>query len=292
MPAKDVFHAGPLHVLVHRASSQPLRTATGDLVIDRVARERWIRDTGLYVGEARVTVLLYVYRGACRLEHGPAGRVQVEVAGPGRLIAVPPGARYRFWVEPKDDLELAIAHATGAVCDRWWKAIDRQQPAVLAVRRRREVERDLEDLLQHAPSWSDHDRLAAVHYFQALLAVLAGDQTLTLPARSRGEARADECRALIEEHFQTYTSLGDLAAALDVNPDYLTRVYRARFDLSPADHLRRRKMEQASIWLREGERTMESIAKALGFADGFGFSKSFKAYSGLAPRLWRRQFRG
>ena len=44
-------------------------------------------------------------------------------------------------------------------------------------------------------------------------------------------------------------------AALDLNPDYLTRVYLARFHLSPADHLRRRKMEQASVWLREGERT-------------------------------------
>jgi len=136
-----------------------------------------------------------------------------------------------------------------------------------------------------------HDRIAALHYFQAFLNIVAGDQTLNLPARSRGDAHADHCRELIEEKFQTHTTLGALAAALDLNPDYLTRVYLARFHVSPAEHLRRRKLEQASVWLREGERTIDAIAKALGFSDAFAFSKSFKAYSGLAPHYWRKQFK-
>ncbi|MBI3832043.1 MAG: helix-turn-helix transcriptional regulator [Planctomycetes bacterium] len=286
-----VYQAGPLKVLVHRASSQPLQSESGDLVIRRAARERWIRDTGIFFGENQAHVFLYVYRGICRFEHGREQPEQVEAVGAARLIAVPSGARYRFWVEPERDLELTIVHATGAVCDRWWQDMGEARPRVLAVRRRRELERDLEDLVQHAPSWAAQDRAAALHYFQAFLCVEAGDQTLGLPARSRGDVHADRCRELIDEHFQTYTSVGELAAALDLHPDYLTRAYRARFDTSPADHLRRRKMEQASLWLREGERTVEAIAKALGFSDAFAFSKSFKAYAGLAPQLWRKQFK-
>lgn len=286
-----VYEAGPLKVLVHRASSQPLQTESGDLVIQRAARERWIRDTGLYFGDAQAHVFLYVYRGICRFEHGPQDHELLEAVGSSRLIAVPRGFRYRFWVEPEQDLELSIVHATGKVCERWWEDLGGPSPRVLTVRRRREIERNLEDLVQHAPSWAPQDRAAALHYFQAFLCVATGDQSLGLPARSRGDAHADRCRELIDEHFQTYTSLGELAAALDLNPDYLTRAYRARFDLSPADHLRRRKMEQASLWLREGERTVEAIAKALGYSDAFAFSKSFKAYSGLAPQLWRKQFK-
>jgi AraC-like DNA-binding protein len=287
-----LFQAGPLKVLVHRASSQPLRTDAGELVIHRAARERWIRDTGIFFSAIPATVLMYVYNGHCRLEHGPQGKELVKTAGPAQLIAVPPKCRYRFWVEPKEDLELTIAHASGDVCDRWWKTIARQQPGVLIVRRRREIERNLEDMLQHAPSWSDHDQIAALHYFQAFLSVVAGDQMRELPARSRGDAHADRCRELIEEHFQTHTSVRELAVALNLNPDYLTRVYLARFNQSPATHLRRRKMEQASVWLREGERTLDAIAQALDFSDAFAFSKSFKAYSGLAPQMWRRQFKG
>lgn len=292
MATSGLYQAGPLKVLVHRASSQPLQAEAGELTIQRVAREKWIRDTGIYFSESRATVLLYVYRGACKLEHGVQGQEQREVAGPAHLITVPPGARYRFWVEPDADLELAIVHATGDVCERWWKSLGGRRAGVLNVRRRREAERDLEEVVQHAPSWSAHDRSAALHYFQALLHIMAGDQTLGLPARSRGDVHADHCRELIEDHFQTYTSLSELAAALDLNPDYLTRAYRMRFDLSPAEHLRRRKMEQAGIWLREGERTIDGIAKALGFSDAFAFSKSFKAYAGLAPQLWRKQFKG
>lgn len=292
MAKPSIYHAGPLKVLVHRASSQPLQSHAGDLLIHRAARERWIRDTGIYFGESRGTVLLYVYRGVCRFEHGEEGRERVESIGRGQLAAVPPGARYRFWADAKDDVEMAIIHASGAVFERWWKLLGGPRPGLLTVRRRREVERDFEDLLQHAPSWSEHDRDAALHYFQALLSVVAGDQTLDLPARSRGDSRADRCRELIDEEFLTHTSLNELAAAMDLNPDYLTRIYRARFNFSPADHLRRRKMEQASVWLREGDRTIETIAKALGFSDAFAFSKSFKGYSGLSPKLWRQQIKG
>lgn len=292
MATSGLYQAGPLKVLVHRASSQPLQTEAGELVIQRVAREKWIRDTGIYFSESRATVLLYVYRGVCKLEHGLQGQEQHEVAGSARLIAVPPGARYRFWVEPDTDLELTIVHATGSACERWWESLGGRRAGVLNICRRRDIERGLEEVVQHAPSWSAHDRAAALYYFQALLHIVAGDQTVGLPARSRGDAHADHCRELIEDHFQTYTSLSELAAALDLNPDYLTRAYRARFDLSPAEHLRRRKMEQAGIWLREGERTIEAIAKALGFSDAFAFSKSFKAYAGLAPQRWRKQFKG
>jgi AraC-like DNA-binding protein len=286
-----IFQAGPLKVLVHRASSQLLQTDSRDLFIQRIARERWVRDTGIHFGEIRATVLMYVYRGHCRLEHGPPDKVHVETVGAAQLIAVPPGCRYRFWVEPKEDLELAIAHSGGVVFDRWWQALGGPRASVLIVRRRREIERDLENVLQNAASWAAHDRLAALHYFQAFLNIVAGDQTLNLPARSRGDAHADHCRELIDEKFQTYTSLGELAAVLDLNPDYLTRVYIARFHLSPSEHLRRRKLEQASVWLREGERTIDEIAKALGFSDAFSFSKSFKAYGGLAPHIWRKQFK-
>ena len=153
MAAPSIYQAGPLKVLVHRASSQALQTETGDLIIQRVARERWIRDTGIHFGEVRATVLMYVYRGHCRLEHGPVNKEQVATVGAAQIIAVPPNCRYRFWVEPKEDLELAIAHSSGAVFDRWWQALGGARPSVLIVRRRREIERDLEDVLQHAPSW-------------------------------------------------------------------------------------------------------------------------------------------
>jgi len=291
MRTSQVVQAGLLQVLVHRASSQPVQTESGDLIIQRAARERWIRDTGLYPSEPRVTVLLYVHRGVCRFERGPEGNEQVDYVSSAQLIAVAPGCRYRFWVDPKEDLELSIIHAKGAVCEKWWRDLGGTKATVLIVRRRRTIEHDLEEIIQHASSWSERDRAAALCYFQALLNIVAGDQTQNLPARSRGDAHADQCRELIEEQFQTYTSLRELARALALNPDYLTRVYLARYNVSPADHLRRRKMEQASVWLREGERTIEEIAEALDFSDAFAFSKSFKSYSGLAPKFWKSQFK-
>ncbi|MCZ7649466.1 MAG: AraC family transcriptional regulator [Planctomycetota bacterium] len=291
MSAPRWYLAGPLKVQVLRATPQPLQAASGELIVQRAARERWARETGIYFGPARTTVLLYVLRGVCRLEHGPEGAERIETAGASQLLAVPPGARYRFRVDGGRDLELGIANATGAVCERWWAALGGAQARRLEFRRRREIERALEDFLQYAPSRNVHDQAAGLHCFQAFLNLAAGDQAPGAAARSRGDVHADRCRDLIEEQFERYGSLGQLAAALDLHPDYLTRAYRERFHASPAEHLRKRKMEQASVWLREGERTHAEIAEALGFSDAFSFSKCFKAYAGLSPRHWREQFK-
>lgn len=291
MSAPRWFQAGPLRVLVLRASTQPIQLGAGELVVQRVARERWASETGIGFGTARTAVFLYVHEGTCHLAHGAEGAETLEAAGAAKLLAVPPGARYRFGVPPGRDLELTIANATGPACERWWNALGGPRPLNLNVRRRREAERDLESLVQHAPARNIHDQTAALHYLQTFLWIVAGDQSHTAPARSKGDVHADHCRELIEERFDRYTCLNELAAALSLNPDYLTRVYRERFDLSPAEHLRRRKMEQASAWLRDGERTHAEIAKALGFSDAFSFSKCFKAYAGLSPRFWREQFK-
>ena len=57
MATSRIFDAGPLKVQVHRASSQPLETESGDLLIQRVARERWGEGTIQRYDRDQVTVL-------------------------------------------------------------------------------------------------------------------------------------------------------------------------------------------------------------------------------------------
>jgi AraC-like DNA-binding protein len=285
MARADGFEvAGSLRVLVRQCSQGPTSLDPG-LLIQRAARESWRADTGISGGRARTHIWCYLLRGHLRVEH----RGQQQIAGPGQLVAVPQGQDYRLWVQPGCDLEHVIWNATGANPERWWQRIGRSEPCVLALRQRREVERCLEDLVQHLAALDPLEQALARHYFDLVL----GLATIGRGSGAAQSARhAERCRELIEQRGLAFASARELAAALELHPDYLARVYRARFGASPSEHLRRHRMERATQALQDREVELAQIAAELGFSDAFAFSKAFKTYAGLSPRHWRQQFVG
>lgn len=287
MPRRAFFQAGSLLVQVQRVSRGPL-VVDRSLIVQRAAREVWANGTGIGRSVASTAVWIALQRGRLRIEHA---RVNV-VAVPGDLVAVPMGHDYRLTVEPGADAEHIIVNATGEDVDAWWRILDRRAPLILPIRRRGEFERCLEAMLDHLTADGHADRGIARHYLAAALGLAAVDRlrTAEAPRTNRGDAHAERCHALIEQRALAVASFAEIAAALRLNQDYLARVYRARFATSPADHLRRRRMEHAAQRLEDPERRLAAIADELGFSDAFAFSKAFKTWAGLSPRRWRQQF--
>lgn len=276
--------AGSLRVLVHRRVEVPLVDGSG-LVIQRAARERWRADTGIAYGTARTHVWVLVQRGRLRLDHA-AGATAVRA---GELVAVPQAAAYGFWVDSPQDVELAIWNVTGTRAAAWWGDGGDRAPLVLRPGRRGELERCFEEMLAHLDAVDEGERRLALHYHALILDLLALDRGRPAATTSTADRHAERCRAMIDARALAIGNAAELATGLDLHPDYLARIYRARFGASPAEHLRRRRMVHACERLRAGE-DLATIAETLGFADAFTFSKAFKTWCGLPPRRWRQQF--
>ena len=85
--------------------------------------------------------------------------------------------------------------------------------------------------------------------------------------------------------------IADLAAVADVHPVHLARAFRACFDTSPGQYLRRLRVDWAAEQIASSDRSLAEIATAAGFADQSHLSRVFKAQMGCTPGAWRRRNR-
>ena len=84
----------------------------------------------------------------------------------------------------------------------------------------------------------------------------------------------------------------DLAAEVDLSPDWFTRLFTASYGIAPRSWLKRQRLEQAAIRLAESQDSISAIAREFGYDEIFRFSKQFKEVHGQSPRSWRQQQSG
>jgi len=74
-----------------------------------------------------------------------------------------------------------------------------------------------------------------------------------------------------------------LARQLAISPRHLTGRCRLLFNESPARLLLRLKLRRAEEMLRYSDRRVKEVSDALGFANPFHFSRTFRRHFGRPP---------
>ncbi len=110
--------------------------------------------------------------------------------------------------------------------------------------------------------------------------------------RRQGILRFRSVLEYIDRHLGEPIIVDDLAALAHLERTYFTRLFASHFGAPPAKFVLQRRVERAKRLLWETGDTLESIAAALGFADGFHLSKAFKRVTGISPSGFRKQPRG
>lgn len=90
--------------------------------------------------------------------------------------------------------------------------------------------------------------------------------------------RANSARAL---------SLADVAGEVHVSPNYLTSLFRSITGKPLGRFIADERMQRAGEFLVSSELSIKEVAARLGFADSYGFSRTFKTFSGQSPTQWR-----
>lgn len=84
-------------------------------------------------------------------------------------------------------------------------------------------------------------------------------------------------------------TLADLAAWSGFSAQYVNRKFRDVLGVTPLQYLERVRMETAARMLSDGRQTVRAVARSLGFADPYYFSRVFTRHFGQSPSRWRRQ---
>lgn len=94
----------------------------------------------------------------------------------------------------------------------------------------------------------------------------------------------------INEHNDSETGRESLAHYLNLNPDYLSRLFRRECGIELQEYIHRSKIEKIRDYLSTRyDMKIKDIAHAVGMQDTAYFSRFFKRHTGLTPMEFRKQ---
>lgn len=92
----------------------------------------------------------------------------------------------------------------------------------------------------------------------------------------------------VADHIDQTITVNDVASALYLNPDYLSRRFKNKTGLSLKEYILNRKMQSAQILLQTTSLPIGVIASKLGYDNFSHFSQAYKKLMGISPSEERR----
>jgi two-component system response regulator YesN len=93
----------------------------------------------------------------------------------------------------------------------------------------------------------------------------------------------------ITAYYDWHThSVKDIASLVGQSLHYFTRRFHREVGMSPKAYLNQYRIEQAKSQLESSEKTIEQIARSVGFRDQNYFTRQFKKIVKVSPREYRR----
>src|SRR5690606_23274120 len=95
--------------------------------------------------------------------------------------------------------------------------------------------------------------------------------------------------AYIHEHYAGQLTRDDLAQHVNASEGHLARCFRQETGMTPMAYLNRYRVNQAKTLLTTTNRSITSVALAVGFSDNNYFSRVFRQEVGCSPLAYRRE---
>jgi two-component system response regulator YesN len=95
-------------------------------------------------------------------------------------------------------------------------------------------------------------------------------------------------RAYLDRNFTRRITLGELAKAIHLSPNYLSSIFRRELGVTVTQYLRRRRMRLAEQLLMEGKHTISEVAYQVGYQNYRDFHRNFVREGKRSPRAFQR----
>ena len=95
----------------------------------------------------------------------------------------------------------------------------------------------------------------------------------------------------IAQNVQGKLSVPEVAKNAGVSPSYLTALFHKHLQISPADYVRRIKLQESKQLIRSGEMNFTQVAAHLNYSTVHHFSRQFKENFGITPSEYARSIK-
>jgi two-component system response regulator YesN len=97
------------------------------------------------------------------------------------------------------------------------------------------------------------------------------------------ESRMDEILDYIHKNIQKNITRKDIAEAVYLNPEYLSRLFKKEKGIKLSDYIQQEKMNIANHLLRTTNFSVSIVASKVGYSNFSHFAQSFKRVFGISP---------
>ena len=237
----------------------------------------------VFSGEAHpMAELLYVDSGSL---HSVADGQEFQL-GQGDLVIYPP-EQWHMQYADQDQAPRMVTISFWARGARW----------DLLGNRCFRSDKEIRTLLQRILREQEKDNADGIFSLLALL-------LLHLQANGEKSRQIQKCSPVTGEHHiiqktQQYIGahVGEkltvpvVAKGVGVSPSYLTALYHKHLEVSPAEYIRRIKLQQSKQLIREGQMNFTQIAESLQYSTVHHFSRQFKQMFGMTPTEYANSVR-
>ena len=95
----------------------------------------------------------------------------------------------------------------------------------------------------------------------------------------------------ISSHIRNRLTVPLVAENTDVSTSYLTALFHKHLQISPGEYIRRIKLQESKLMIREGTLNFTEIAQALQYSTIHHFSRQFKEKFGITPSQYAKSIR-
>jgi len=112
----------------------------------------------------------------------------------------------------------------------------------------------------------------------------------TLQKKKIGSIHIARCIDYIYDHLHTRITVEDLATQFQLNPSYLSRLFKKETGTSVSEYIQMRKIETAQNMLLYSDYNPAQIASTLAFPSQSYFTEVFKKRTGMTPTKYRSSY--
>ena len=98
-------------------------------------------------------------------------------------------------------------------------------------------------------------------------------------------------RDYLHDHYRSGIRLTDVARAVDVHPDHVSRVFSQRYGITFGEYLRQLRTDAAAELLASSRLSISAVAQRAGFSDQSHLTRIFKRRLGITPARYRAAHR-
>lgn len=242
---------------------------------------------GYHAGPKRIAYfsLHFVRGGAVELDNG---RERIMLSEGGFFCLFPEHTYTYRMVDHKSPLEMTWVAFDGPQSSLLLNMIS-VSPEVPYAKKKitKELLLTLQQLLQTGNEQSRYNKLRRSSLLYRLFSQLCGHQEKVEAVRSGPKEWIPDSLEYMRTHYREQIGVQQAADHVGIHRTHFSKLFTEQVGITPSEYLRKLRMEQAELLLRESSRSVLEIGLSLGYSDAASFTRAFGQYFGHSPKQTR-----